>query len=128
MGNEVVETRTATIWLDADAIIHLVEKPGSETILEDAKEYVTAFLNVSKGKRSPVFVDINMSKSITREARQYLGGSEAVDVVSAVGLYADLPVSRVLGNFFLKLARPSYPIRMFSSEEEALEWLNKFVT
>lgn len=127
MKNEVIETRTAKIWLDAYGIIHLVEKPDSQVVEEDAKDYIDAFLYMNKGKGGPVFVNINMTKSITREARQYLSGSEALNAMSAVALYTDSPVSRVLGSFFLRLARPSYPIKMFCCEAEALEWLNKFV-
>ena len=33
---------------------------------------------------------------------------------------------RLLGNFYYRLQKPNYNIRMFTSEEKAMNWLNSF--
>jgi hypothetical protein len=33
------------------------------------------------------------------------------------------PLSRMLGNFFLRVSRPAYPTRIFTDEAAARRWL-----
>jgi hypothetical protein len=35
----------------------------------------------------------------------------------------DSPLGVVIGNFFLKVNRPPYPLRLFRNEREAEQWL-----
>jgi len=42
-----------------------------------------------------------------------------------VALLIASPLSRVLGNFYLRINRPETPTRLFSSEEEAGAWLRQ---
>lgn len=37
------------------------------------------------------------------------------------------PVSRMIGNFFLGINRLRVPVRLFSDEAEALEWLKRYL-
>jgi hypothetical protein len=46
-----------------------------------------------------------------------------MDVVGATALFVDAPVSQLLANFFLRVNKPTIPTKMFTSETEALKWL-----
>ena len=61
-----------------------------------------------------------------RAVREYYAGPELAAVVSAAALLVDSPVGRVIGTFFLRIARPAAPIRIFTDEREALAWLETF--
>lgn len=37
------------------------------------------------------------------------------------------PVSRVLANFYFGISHPRLPIRLFTAEDEALEWLREHI-
>jgi len=126
MENEET-VRVAKLWLGEDGIVRIIHVPGAEVTLEDAQETMAAYLKIKKGKRRPLFVDTRKMKSIFREARKYYAGAEAIKVASAAALIVDTPVSRVLGNFFLGLSNPLLPSRLFSSEDEALEWLKGYL-
>jgi hypothetical protein len=125
-ATEETVTRTVRIWLGDDGIIRMVDLPGTEEALEDAVENVKTVWNVSEGKKRPVLIDIRGLKSITREARQYYASGETARFGRAIGLVIGSPMTRVIGNFFFQLNRPALPLKLFTSEEKALEWLKGF--
>lgn len=120
-------SRVARLWLGEDGIVRIIHVPGAEVALEDAKETMAAYLKINQGKRRPLFIDTKTMKSMTRETRQYYSGGEAAKVASAAAIIVGTPVSRVLGNFYLGLSNPHLPSRLFSSEDEALEWLKGYI-
>ena len=61
------------------------------------------------------------NEQTSRVAKLWLGDDGIVRII--VGT----PVSRVLGNFYLGLSNPHLPSRLFSSGDEALEWLKGYL-
>lgn len=115
------------LWLGDDGIVRIIWAPGAEVTLADAEESMDAYLRVNEGKSRPMLVDTKSMKSLAREARHYYASEEAARVASAVGIIVGTPVSKVLGNFYLGLSNPHLPTRLFSVEDEALEWLKGFL-
>ena len=72
----------------------------------------------------PCFVDATGIKSVTREAREYLG-NEGSELVSVAGLLSHSPVSRTIGNFYLKITKPTIPTKIFTCENDAIKWLKR---
>ena len=126
MKNEVIETRTAEIWLDQDGIIHYKVLPGVEVTIDDTREYVKIQCGLTKNKKVLNLTDLREVKSITHEAREYLSGEEVERITAACALLIGSPVSKVIGNFFLGINKPPYPIKIFTTEEKAAEWLKGF--
>ncbi|OYY74078.1 MAG: hypothetical protein B7Y40_06585 [Gammaproteobacteria bacterium 28-57-27] len=126
MENEQT-SRVAKLWLGEDGIVRIIHVPGAEVTLEDAQATMAAYLKINKGKKRPLFVDTKTMKSLAREARKYYAGEEAAKVASAVAIIVGTPVSRVLGNFYIGLSNPHLSSRLFSLEDEALEWLKGYI-
>ncbi|MHB1312376.1 MAG: DUF7793 family protein [Gemmatimonadaceae bacterium] len=124
-GTQVV--RVAELWLGEDGIVRIIHVPGAEVTLEDAKATMVAYEKIREGQRRPLLVDTRTMKFLAREARQYYAGDEAARVASAAAIIVGTPVSRVLGNFYLGLSNPHLPSRLFTSDDEALEWLKGYL-
>jgi hypothetical protein len=127
MESDGIVTRVNKVWIGEDGIARIIHVAGTEVTLEDAKETMAAYLRLNKGKRLPLFVDTKAMKSMSRETRKYYAGEEAAKVASAAAIIVGTPVSRVLGNFYIGLSNPHLPSRLFSSEDEALEWLKGYL-
>ena len=128
MGEEeILGGAKSKLWLGEDGIVRIIWIPDAEVTLADAQETMAAYLRVGKGKRRPLLVDTKTMKSLAREARHYYASEEAARVASAVAVIVGTPVSRVLGNFYLGLSNPRLPSRLFSLEDEALEWLKGYL-
>jgi len=126
MADEVV-TRTRRYRMGDDGIMRIRVLPGAEETLADAVENVRVGAAMLKGRRCPFLNDSRLIKSVDREARAYYAGPESAANVSAVAVFTASPTQRTIGNFFLMLNKPRFPIRFFTSEAEALAWLEGFL-
>lgn len=45
--------------------------------------------------------------------------------VAAAAILIDSKISSYFANIFLKFSKPKFPTKLFTSEEEALKWLNE---
>ncbi len=123
---EPIKTRTARIWLGEDGIIRNIIMPGAEQTLADIQENIGSY--ASFGKESyPILADLRTMKSITREGRQYAASEEAGHHITAVAMLIKSPLSKMIGNFWMRTSQPRYPTRLFTSEKEALKWLKSFL-
>jgi hypothetical protein len=124
---EIIETRNASLWLGDDGIARSRQKPNVYSSIEDAREFVSAFNGLAGGRGRPLLADIRGVTSITKKARHFLAGDGQVKMITASALLVKSPVSRIIGNFFIGLNRPKIPVRLFDSEEEAVEWLKGYI-
>ncbi|MFH1427328.1 MAG: hypothetical protein ABIG60_02260 [Patescibacteria group bacterium] len=128
MKKEII-TRVAKIWESDDGSGRATFLPEAVVTLDDAKEYFTACLKVSGGKKECILVDISKVKFVEREAREYFARSkEAIKITKAVAILIKTPISRVIGSFYIYLNASAlrFPVKLFSSKNKALEWLSKF--
>lgn len=125
--NEVIETRTAKIWLGEDGMVRAVLSPNAQVTLADAKEHIEALVKVCEGKKRPILVDMSRTKSLDAEARAYYTVEEGPKIEQATALLVGSPVSKIIGSFALGLNKPVYPTKLFTSEDKAIEWLKGFL-
>ena len=64
--------------------------------------------------------------SIDKEARDYFSSEEGVRGIIAAAIVLNSPFGSFLGNFYLSVAMPKIPARIFSKKETALKWLQQF--
>ena len=126
MEKEVIETRVAKIRLDKNNILHIIMKDQANIELEDVKEIIKAHFKLSKAKKDQVLTDARNVKAITREARIY-SAEESSKLTSANAVLVNSSLSRVMGTLYIRINKPLYPTRLFTSEKKAIEWLKGFV-
>ena len=115
-------TDTADFWLDANGIIRRVIHVGADETLDEAKKGLKIMLDISGGMKRPLLIDLRGMKSITREARQFLS-SESSKHFTAVATIVDSPITKMIGNFAMRINPLGITVRIFSDESKALEWL-----
>jgi hypothetical protein len=126
MAEEVIETRIARIWRDARGFVRIVILPDARLDLEDARALIDAEAQLAQGQRVASLADIREIKSVTREARLHFTGEEAEAVIKAQAVLVGSPLSVVIGNFYGLYGVP-YPIRLFTVEERATDWLKQYI-
>lgn len=114
-----------TTKLDPRGFVHTHVRAGSEIQLEDAKENTAMVIAVSGGANYPILVDLRKIKSISKEARDHFSMRGRKPNVTAIAMLVSSPLSRIIGNFFLGLNKPTVPTRMFTSEEEGIAWMKR---
>lgn len=121
MRESYLENDYAEIWIE-DGIVFNIYKPNLVLTLDVAKLLVEDRLKVSNGVSRPLFADISELVSVDRNARRYLS-REGGKLVDAGAFLVTSPISKFAGNIFMKIDKPSVPMRLFTSKERAIDWL-----
>jgi hypothetical protein len=126
-NTKVIELKAYTTWMGHDGIGRTKVKPLSEVTINDAKENSMAVNSLSNGNDFPLLIDTREIRSITKEARDFFSMNNRESHVIAFAILIDSPLSKIIGNFFMGLNKPRVPVRLFTSEKEAISWLQSFL-
>ena len=96
-------------------------KKNLDIDIEAAKKIVAIRLLISEGKSYPLFIDARNAHSLTKEARDYLASPDATHDIKAGAFYIDSALTKIMGNFFLRLSKPHVPAKLFNNKEEAVQ-------
>jgi hypothetical protein len=118
------ETKTARIALNDQGLLIVRVKDGAHQSLVDAKENLALAVSETQGRRRPLLIDIRKAQPLEADARHHYSGQTLVERFSALALLVEgSPFGRMMGNVYLRIARPGIPTQLFSDEARALEWL-----
>lgn len=118
------ETKTASIGLNGEGLLIVRINDGAYQTLDDAKENLAVAVSETAGKRRPLLIDIRSAKPLDADARHHYSGLTLVERFSALALLIDAsPFGRMMGNVYLRVARPGIPTQLFADEPRAVNWL-----
>jgi hypothetical protein len=108
-------------WDEATGVARTDWLPGAVCGIEEAQAVDAEIRGHARGRPVRSLVDLRYVDTIDRPAREFFMDSSPH--YRAVALVAGSASTRMLANFFLGLKRGPIPVRMFTSEADALEWL-----
>jgi hypothetical protein len=112
------------IHLSADGLVIVRVRDDACQSLEDAKTNLAAAVSATAGCRRPLLVDIRTAQPLDADARHHYAGQTLVDSFLAIALLVRAtPLGRMMGNIYLRIARPGIPVQLFTDESWALKWL-----
>jgi hypothetical protein len=124
----VGETRTAEVFLLDDGCVVTRVRRGAAQSPADAAENLERTVEACSGRRRPLLVDMSGALPLEAETRHFYSGNILVRSFLALGLLVEASaLGRMMGNVYLRIARPGIPTRLFADEGEALAWLRKFL-
>lgn len=97
----------------------------SKIDIESAKKATIFRKQFTQGKKFPSIANISMVKEVTKESREFFS-KEAGDDLAALAVIVSNPVTRMMGNFFLKFHHPKYPFRLFNDTSSAKQWITEY--
>ena len=111
------------VFVRDTGIIHARIFPGQEIDLKRSIEYHELIVYLSSNQPHVSVIDITGITSISADAREQLekNSSEWGNTL-AVALVTNSFSARVIGNFFLTINKPAYPIKLFSDSVVAHQW------
>lgn len=118
-----IEVSTGTFTLEKNGIIYSHPNPRFEGKIDlmKAVESVKAIEEICDGSPKPI-IGFMADHEITDEARKYL--LENI-YVSCAALIANSFIAQMMANLIINFKKPPVPIRLFSNEEQALNWINE---
>ena len=123
VGTEpVVNLHSDVFWLAEDVLGIYIKGPCSlDTV--DTDEIFKAFDQLGVLAPTALLADIRTLRGVSLGVRTHMSSERAGRYLARVALVADSPLTRTIGNFFMRLNRPPFPVRIFDQEDDALRWL-----
>ena len=114
-------------WMGKDGIARTKVKPQAEVTIKESKENSIAVNGLRRDKKFPLLIDARQIKSISKEARDNFSIQNRETMITSFAVIIESPLSRIIGNFFMGLNKPSVPAKLFNNEDEAIAWLKQYL-
>ena len=122
-----LEMRNSVVYLDQKNILYSISNPGPQSQLSDDEivAEVDRLLQFTGGKKVCMVVDASPnSQPIKKEQRDVI--SEQLNrVVKALAVITRSPLSNMVINLYFNFKPPVYPTKLFTNEEDAMQWVNE---
>jgi hypothetical protein len=109
---------------DQEGILRIGIKEDAAIGLEEIKKYYELTNILAGTQRVRVLIMAEQPFEISSEAREYISQQSFNRIATAI-VTSNMAV-RLIVNLYMKLINSASPIRLFSAEQKALEWLNSF--
>jgi hypothetical protein len=126
----VIDWQTSFMWFDEDGILFSMPKPGvpePELTREESLAEMEKFKKLIGGKKVCMVLETNAnSKPPKKEDRDFIA-EQLNQIAKAMGIISSSPLSRMIANLFFGLKPPPYPVKFFSNEKDAKDWIKQYV-
>lgn len=113
----ILESVTAPLGTSGEYPAELYRKEADESIvfLKNHPNVELPFAILVKGNIR------RMSKEVREDAAEF--GSKYYKCLAVV---INSSLSRIIANLFMKFSKPPFPVKLFTDEDKAIEWLKTF--
>jgi hypothetical protein len=118
---KIFEGELATFWFDENGILCALSKNTPRTLEKQKKNY-EFIREITSNKKVCLLSDTTTSRPQDKETRDYMAG-ELPKIFKAMAVISGSVLGKLITNTFLVLKKQPIPIKMFSNEAEAKEWL-----
>ena len=117
-----IELDGATVRLREDSILHIAIAANA-VITVELVQAMHAAADQLRDVPHPVLTDIRTMRGTSILTLRRTAGSDIASMITRMAILVGSPVSRMIGNVMMGLAKPPYPTRTFLDEDEAAAWL-----
>jgi hypothetical protein len=115
-----------TVSLRSDGIMQVDIKPEVEITVEEIKAGVEVIRELGGGEQFPILFLAGEYSLPSDQARSFLAKSTSKIYALAEAYVINSFPQKIVGNFYLKVNKPKRPTKIFTNEEDAVEWLKSF--
>jgi hypothetical protein len=123
---QIVETRTAKIFIDENNILQILLYKNAVIDYEDAIDNVLVVKKLTKGESCLKLIDIRYHVKIEAKAQHFIDTKDVQNKTIARAVLINSSVVKVTFNFFAKFNSNQIPTKFFTIKKEAIEWLKSF--
>jgi hypothetical protein len=127
---EVIATEICgafTIKLRSDGILHSHTSSSIDFDVESLKEFSVVMGRMLNYQKVPLLITLDEFAIPSVETREFWAEKESCPYASADAYLTTNLGHRIIGNVYLKINKPGRPTKIFTSEENAIEWLKSFL-
>lgn len=122
--NEIIKGEIADYWLDQDGILYSYSKSPKRTIA-NISQNIALVKQITNNKTVPLLIYLCDSPVPDKATRKF-SSEQLAAVYKAMAMVAKPGLSKLIMNLLFKLKQPPIPMKSFTNDEEAREWLKQF--
>lgn len=116
-----------TIKLRSDGIVHSHTSGAIEWGVESLKKFSIVMGQMINHRQAPLLITLDEFAIPPVDAREFWALKEACPYASADAYIATNVGHSIIGNFYLKINKPGRPTKMFTKQDDAIQWLRTFL-
>ena len=114
-------------WTGENEIIWIRFNETGQHGIDEAKCVVDAHEQISGPTKARIMADLRGLKTgADRHGRAYYISEQAARYKLCMAMLVGSPLQKIIGNIFIRVSRPPYPTKLFTTEEDANLWLMSF--
>ena len=122
----IIDLGFATVAMREDGLVNTNILIKDSVTLPQSKMLLDAYIKITNGINTPHLFTVTKLVIADKEALEFLAKEANKHGKADAFVIHSLP-QKLLGNFYLKIQKPSIPTRFFSSETKAIAWLRDYL-
>jgi len=115
----------ADYWYAPDGILYSYSKPPRRTV-KNISDNIALVKSITGDKIVPLLIYLSPSPVPDKATRKF-ASEQLPGVYSAMAMVSKPGLSKFIMNILFRLKPPPIPMKSFSNDSEAREWLKQFV-
>ncbi|HTR80993.1 MAG TPA: STAS/SEC14 domain-containing protein [Bacteroidota bacterium] len=121
---EVFEGEIATYWMDENGILNSLSKDPKRTV-QNISENISLVKRITGNKQVPLLIYL-CNSPVPDKATQKFSTEHLSDIYSAMAMVSRPGLAKLIMNLLFAFKPPPIPMKSFSNDREAREWLKQF--
>jgi hypothetical protein len=122
-NKEIFEGEIATYWWEDDILISLSKSP--RRTVANITGNVALVKRITNNRRVPLLIYLSNSPVPDRETQKF-ATTQLPIIYSAMAMVSKPGLAKLIMNILFRLQPPPIPMKSFSDDKEAKEWLKQF--
>ena len=122
---QLIKGVIADYKLDADGVLYSYSKNPIRTV-KNITENVALVKQITGGKRVPLLIYLCNTPIPDKETRKF-STERLPTVYTAMAMVSKPGLSKLVMNILFKLKKPPIPMKSFTNDVEAREWLTRYL-
>jgi hypothetical protein len=123
-GSQLFEGELATYWLDNDGILYSLSKSPKRTV-KNITENISLVKRITGNKPVPLLIYLSNSPVSDKETRKF-SAEQLPNVYTAMAMVSQPGLAKFIMNMLFIVKPPPIPMKSFSDDKQAKEWLTQF--
>ena len=124
MSKELVKGEIADYKYE-DGILYSYSKNPKRTV-KNISENIALVRSITGNKKVPLLIYLSDSPVPDKETRRF-STEQLPDVYTAMAMVSKPGLSRLIMNILFRFKPPPIPMKSFTNDKDALEWLKQYV-
>lgn len=122
---ETFDGELASYWFDNDGILVSLSKSPRRTVVNTTENFALV-KRITNNKKVPLLVYLSSSSAPDKQTREFVA-KELPNVYTRMAIVSKSHLGKIIMNALFKLKPPAIPMKNFTDDKEAKEWLKRYL-